>query len=162
MVGRPIKYLHRFTSEARHCVAAASLLPRENDDGETGLLAASADGTLAANVNYFRDYVDNGRSLGRGNLFLYTLPTSVLGEVAVALSLTGPCLFIHDLSDPLAKLVHQAEQMISDKEAEQMLVFWSDPSAAVCMAVQPGEERFPIELRGDPITLCRTLRQNLK
>ena len=161
LAGRPIKYLQRFTEEARHCVCAASLVLKEDASGEIGLLAAGVDRTLAANLYYFRDYVANGRSLGRGNLFLYTLPTSVLGEVAVALTLTGPCLFIHNPADPIGQAVRQAEQMIADGEADQMLVIWSDANAAVCLSVQTGEGSFPIELSGDPVALYRTLRQKL-
>lgn len=144
LIGRPVNYFPRMTSEARFCLCAASLALKatqwqESGDREIGVACAGSDGCLAANQEYFRDYVACGRTLGRGNLFIYTLPTSVLGEVAIVLSLTGPSLFIHDDARPLPSLARQAERIVADGEAGGMLALWSDPRAAVCMAVDGGE-----------------------
>ena len=113
LVGRPVNYYPRMTTEARHCLCAASMALaatpwRASGNPEIGLLCGGSDGCLAANQEYFRDYVASGRSLGRGNLFIYTLPTSVLGEVAIVLSLAGPCLFIHDETRPLSALARHS------------------------------------------------------
>ncbi len=131
---------------------------------EIGLLAAGSEGLLQANEQYFRDYVATGRTLGRGNLFIYTLATSALGEVAIVLSLTGPSMFIQDDARPLSALVRHGEQMIADGEAGGMLALWSDASAAVCFAIAPGirDETFNPLLAGPeptPLELCRTLQR---
>jgi hypothetical protein len=143
LIGRPVNYFPRMTTEARFCLCAASLALKatqwqESGDSEIGIACAGSDGCLAADQEYFRDYVACGRTLGRGNLFIYTLPTSVLGEVAIVLSLTGPSLFIHDDARPLPSLVRHAERIVADGEADGMLALWSDPRAAVCMAVDAG------------------------
>ncbi|HEX4055318.1 MAG TPA: hypothetical protein VHX86_13725 [Tepidisphaeraceae bacterium] len=143
LVGRPVNYYPRMTTEARHCLCAASMALaatpwRASGNPEIGLLCGGSDGCLAANQEYFRDYVASGRSLGRGNLFIYTLPTSVLGEVAIVLSLAGPCLFIHDETRPLSALARHAREFVVDGEANAMLALWSDTSAAVCLAVDGG------------------------
>jgi hypothetical protein len=131
---------------------------------EIGLLAARSEGLLRANEEYFRDYVAMGRTLGRGNLFIYTLATSALGEVAIALSLTGPSMFIQADARPLAALVRHGEQLIADGEAGGMLALWSDSSAAVCLAIAAGaggETLIPLPAgeEPNPLELCRTLQR---
>ena len=102
----------------------------------------------------------NGRTLGRGNLFIYTLPTSALGEVAIALSLTGPCMFIHEGDDPVASLGRIGGQIISDGEASGMLGLWSDSEAAVCLLIEPGAiESNQLPPPASPLHLCRKLRE---
>ena len=164
LVGRPVKYYARMTPETRCCLFAASLALKharwEADAVEIGLLSAGSDGCLRANGEYFQDYVANGRTLGRGNLFIYTLPTSALGEVAIALSLTGPCMFIHEGDDPLASLWRIGGQIISDGEAGGMLGLWSDSEAAVCLLIEPGAlQTDPMPPPATPLQLCRNLRE---
>jgi hypothetical protein len=164
LVGRPVKYYARMTPETRCCLFAASLALKQArwaaDAVEIGLLSAGSDGCLRANGEYFQDYVDNGRTLGRGNLFIYTLPTSALGEVAIALLLTGPCMFIQDCDDPVASLGRIGGQIISDGEAGGMLGLWSDSEAAVCMLIEPGAgETFSALSSASPIQVCRKLQE---
>jgi 3-oxoacyl-(acyl-carrier-protein) synthase len=144
MIQRPLKYLARMTDECRLCLCAAHMALRAaewNDTREIGLLAAGDAGVLQADQNYFRDYAASGRSMGRGNLFIYTLPTSTLGEVAIALNLTGPAMHIHDDANPLVALIRHANQSIADGEAGGMLVLWSDLHAAICLAIDAGSEQ---------------------
>jgi len=145
LIGRPIKYASRMTFECRACLYAAGLALKTCDwlDGasrEIGLVGAGYDGCLLADDRYFHDYVTSGRSLGRGNLFIYTLPSSTLGEVAIALGLTGPGLHIHGERDPLGTLAQQAEQFIADGETDAMLALWSDAVSAVCLAIDRAKD----------------------
>jgi 3-oxoacyl-(acyl-carrier-protein) synthase len=147
-VGRPVKYFPRLTAESRVALFAASVALKSagwkgTQSREIGLLAAGYEGTLAANQEYFRDYVTAGRTFGRGNLFIYTLPTSALGEVAIALTLRGPTLHIHDDRAPLLSLIRNAETLVADGEADGMLCLWSDTQTAVCVAVEAGETPQP-------------------
>jgi len=168
LIGRPVKYFTRMTGESRCCLCAASLALKGADwwdrtPPEIGLLAARSEGLLRANEEYFQDYVAMGRTLGRGNLFIYTLATSALGEVAIALSLTGPSMFIQADARPLAALVRHGEQLIADGEAEGMLALWSDWSSAVCLAIAAGaggETLIPLPAgeEPNPLELCRTLQ----
>jgi 3-oxoacyl-[acyl-carrier-protein] synthase II len=147
LIGKPIKYLSRMTSEARCClVAAAKALKAANLDsaGEIGLLAAGEQCFLDADLDYFDDYLASGRSMGRGNLFIYTLPTSAASEVAIALHLTGPALFMQNDSAQVQGLIESAGQLLTDNEAQAVLALWSGPGVAVC---------FAIALDGNPIDL---------
>jgi hypothetical protein len=164
LVGRPVKYYARMTAETRCSLFAASLALKisgwETSALEIGLLSAGSEGCVRANEQYFRDYVANGRTLGRGNLFIYTLPTSALGELAIALSLTGPCMFIQDGDDPAASLGRIGGQIISDGEAGGMLGLWSDSEAAVCLLIDPAADETGAAFgrAASPLQLCRNLR----
>jgi hypothetical protein len=145
LIGRPVKHFSRMTVETQFCLCAAGLALKTTKWGEKGateigLLAAGFDGCLRADQDYFRDYVSSGRTLGRANLFIYTLPTSAACAVAIALGLTGPALYFHDDALALPALVRHAQQMAVDREADGMLALWSDPQAAVCLAIDADEE----------------------
>jgi len=136
LIGREMKYFSRMTEEARRCLAAASLAMRAAGmTGTIGILGCGFDGWLAADLEYFRDYVTQGRSLGRANLFIYTLPSSALSEVAIALSLNGPTLHIHSGVHPVRALIDQAKMIVENREADGILCVWSDGKSAVCVAV---------------------------
>lgn len=161
LIGSPVKYYSRMTAEARSCLCAASLAMRAVNwpDREIGLLAANESAWRIANEEYFRDYLANGRSLGRGNLFIYTLPTSTLGEVAIALKLRGPTLHIADDAQPIAGMIRHAEQMVDDGEAGGMLALWSDAQAAVCLAIEGGDgQSWPRLPQCSPLELANHLR----
>jgi 3-oxoacyl-(acyl-carrier-protein) synthase len=145
MIGRTIKYLSRMTVECRQSLSATGLAMKssgwlQNASKRMGLLAAGYQGCLLADENYFRDYLTGGRSLGRGNLFIYTLPTSTLGELAIALNLIGPSMHIDTVGNPLNGLSQHAHQLIADGEADAMLAIWSDAATSVCMAIDAASE----------------------
>jgi 3-oxoacyl-(acyl-carrier-protein) synthase len=145
IIGRTLKYLSRMTVECRHSLCAAGLAMKssdwlQNNSMQTGLLAAGYDGCMAADHGYFHDYLAGGRSLGRGNLFIYTLPTSTLGELAIALTLTGPSMHIEESANPLTALSRHANQIIADGEADAMLAIWSDATTSVCVAIDGASE----------------------
>jgi hypothetical protein len=142
MVGRPVRYLQRMAAETRHALCAASLAlavwPSSSVPAPSiGLLNGCFDGTLASDMAYYQDYLATGRTLARGNLFVYTLPTSVSGAVSAVLGLTGPAFYLHDDQAPLHQLLVEAHRMVHTRQADAMLVLWSDPLAAVCLAVGP-------------------------
>ncbi len=58
------------------------------------ILGSTPNGCLEANLAYFRDYWEAGRTLGRGNLFIYTLPSSPLAEAAIHFGFTGKLLYL--------------------------------------------------------------------
>ncbi len=143
IISRPVKYFSRMTHETRACLAASSLALRTLPadvvaSKEIGLVSAGHDGCVTADQNYFRDYVSSGRTMGRGNLFIYTLPTSTLGEVAIALSLSGPSMYLHADRNPLADLIRNAEQLVADGEAGAVLALWTDSQASVCLSITGG------------------------
>ena len=149
LIDRPVKYFGRLTTESRLGLCAASVALRatgwqESTNREIGIISSTPDGCLRDNREYFQDYVDSGRTLGRGNLFIYTLPTSVAGEIAIALGLVGPCMFVQDDARPLTSLARHAQRLVADGEADQMLALWSDSRFALCLAIDSIEGDNPI------------------
>jgi 3-oxoacyl-(acyl-carrier-protein) synthase len=166
LLPRPVKYFSRMPPEAQLCLCAATLAMREThwlgQNREVGLLTAGFDGTLAADGQYFTDYVASGRKLGRANLFVYTLPTSAASAVCIAIGLTGPAIHLQAHPFSLASLIRQARQMVADGEAAGMLALWSDPRAAVCLAIDAadGTDLLPPANAGapeSPLQLAETL-----
>lgn len=164
LVAKPVKYYSRMTPETRCCLFAASIAlknsPLEPASQEIGLLSTGSDGVLRANTEYFHDYLANGRTLGRGNLFIYTLPTSALGELAIALGLTGPSMFIQSIESPLANLAQIASQMISTNEAAGFLALWSDSDAAICLTIDSSSDVpdiLPSNAPSSPRAYCQSL-----
>src|SRR5687767_4016869 len=69
LVGRPVKYYPRMTAEARGALVAGAIAVKaarwaDPAPREIGIVAAGYDASLAANKEYFRDYVASGRSMG--------------------------------------------------------------------------------------------------
>jgi len=60
----------------------------------------SKEGSLKSDTSYFKDFVDFGETAGRANLFLYTLPTSPLGEASVHFGLTGDVAYLSCFAVP--------------------------------------------------------------
>ena len=88
------------------------------------------------------------------------LPTSALGEVAIALKLRGPTLHIADDTQPIAEMIRHGEQMVGDGEADGMLALWSDTDAAVCLAIDGQEGQSWLRLpQCSPLELANHLRK---
>jgi len=85
-----------------------------------GIVGSSALGCLQADLRYFRDYVECGRTLGRGNYFIYTLPTSPLAECSIHFGLEGPALYAGGPA-PLQRALELAAEAIEDAQADMML-----------------------------------------
>ena len=147
IVGRPVKHFAKMTAETQSGLIASGLLlgalgwQGQMPSPEIGLMATGYDGSLKADFDYFHDYVASGRTIGRGSLFVYTLPTSLLGAISIGLSLTGPAMHMHHDSSSLLPLLAEARRMVLDAEAGAMLVLWSDPTSAVCFGVGPDSVR---------------------
>ena len=96
------------------CAAIALILhkrglyPRE-ETLNIPLILSSSEGPLSSDYAYFNDFAQFGEMAGRANLFVYTLPSSPLGEASVHFGLTGNLLFVNS-DNPLEDIC----QMIQD------------------------------------------------
>lgn len=93
------------------------------DIEKTALLLVDENGSNEINNLYFNDYVDSGSVLGRGNYFIYTLPTSPLAELSIYLGLKGPLMYMVADEDTNTFCSIQANNLIKNKEAENVLAF---------------------------------------
>jgi len=124
----PVKNFGRLDAASRLTVAAVSLAlqdagiehaPAQKQD--IGIIGTNDEGSLRSDLEYFRDYVGGGRTLSRGNLFIYTLPSSPVGEAAIHFGLQGPLLYAADERGSLAPVLDTAAEMILCSETPVML-----------------------------------------
>lgn len=118
------------------CAAALALKDAGVEYGpevkqDTGIIGTNRTGSLQTDVAYFRDYIAGGRKLGRGNLFIYTLPSSPLGEAAIHLGLRGPLMYTADANASIGFVIKTAADMIQRGEAEAMLAGFAEEKEAV-------------------------------
>ena len=138
----PVKNFGRFDSVSRRvCYVTALAL---QDAGmeyskdwrqDIGLLGTDEYGSEQANLSYFRDYVEGGRTMARANLFIYTLPSSPLAEAAVHFRLQGPLLYLRNQDGSVDSLLATAQRMIAEGQAETMLVYELSAEIDRCFVV---------------------------
>jgi 3-oxoacyl-[acyl-carrier-protein] synthase II len=110
---------------------------------DIGIVGTNKEGSLQSDREYFRDYLEGGRTLSRGNLFIYTLPSSPIGEAAIHFGLLGPVVYAVSESNALMAALDTAEEMLLAGEAPVMLVGKAEADEAVffVLARDPGRER---------------------
>ncbi len=102
-----------------------------NRKQDIGIIGTNTSGSLQSDIDYFKDYLESGRTLSRGNLFIYTLPSSPLGEAAIHHGLQGPLLYIASPDKSLLSVLSRASEMILLDEAPTMLAGMTEEDCAV-------------------------------
>ncbi len=132
------------------CAAALALRDAEvlysmDRKQDIGIIATNSLGSLNADRVYLKDYLDLGRRLARGNLFIYTLPTSPLGEAAIHFGLQGPLLYVAASCKSLAGVMGIAAEKIVLAETPMMLGGMAGEDEAIY---------FVLAQESDQIALC--------
>lgn len=134
---QPFRNFGRLDRASRITAAAVSLALRDagipyapEQKLDIGIVGTSGAGSLPTDLLYYKDYVDCGRTLARGNLFIYTLPSSPLGEAAIHFGLQGP-LFFQAAATALGTVLETAGSMLSMGEAGAMLAGAADERSAM-------------------------------
>ena len=107
----------------RRALAAAGLTP---EDKRIGLIACDRAGSERANWAYFADYVNSGRTLARGQMFAYTLPTSIAAECAIACRLTGPLLSVAAADGSVRAADQAARGLLADGAGQAVVLLSTD------------------------------------
>ncbi len=98
---------------------------------DAGIISTNASGSFDADMLYFRDYLDSGRTLSRGNLFIYTVPSSPSGEAAIYFGLQGPLIYIAGKKNSTVNALRTAAEMVLDIEASVMLAGMAEADRAI-------------------------------
>lgn len=127
-------------SKTTACAVALALLDAGIEYGpdrkqDIGIIGTGREGSLRTDRDYFRDYIEGGRTLSRGNLFIYTLPSSPLGESAIHFGLQGPLLYGVTAPYALHPVMEQAASMIAGGEAAMMLAGQSEENESLFFAL---------------------------
>jgi 3-oxoacyl-(acyl-carrier-protein) synthase len=104
-----------------------------------GIVGTNAEGSLRSDIKYFQDYLMSGRTLSRGNLFIYTLPSSPIGEAAIHFGFLGPVLYAAGENNSLSVVLDLANEMIIADEAPVMLAGMAEADEAMFFVL--GRER---------------------
>jgi len=137
-----IKNFGRFdTASKMTCCSIALAL---NDAGITysehikhdiGILGTNNAGCLESNLAYFKDYVSCGRTIARGNLFIYTLPSTPMAEAAIHFKCQGPLLYIKFQHNQIPSMLRYAGKMILCGETSKMIAVEANEKKAVCFVL---------------------------
>lgn len=107
---------------------------------DIGILGANEEGCLESNINYYKDYIDSGRILARGNLFIYTLPSTPLAEAAIHFGLSGPLLHMSFKEKRISSLLSFAQKSIIEGEVTAMLAVKAEESDAVSFVLEKKDD----------------------
>lgn len=117
----PVRNMGRCDAVTRLTLCACSLALQdagmsyaEGQKSGIGLIGTGASGSLAANRAYFSDYLQAGRVMGRGNLFIYTLPSSPLAEAAIHFGFQGPMVYMGFPGGGAGALLEAAAGLLTD------------------------------------------------
>jgi 3-oxoacyl-[acyl-carrier-protein] synthase II len=110
---------------------------------DIGIIGTNTEGSLRSDVEYFRDYLAGGRTLSRGNLFIYTLPSSPLGEAAIHFGLLGPLLYAASEKGGMTEILDLANEMLLARETPVLLAGRAETDEALFFVLKrdPDEER---------------------
>ena len=145
----PFKNFGRLDRLSRMTAAGISLALRDGSLGyapdrkqDIGIIGTSSAGSLATDLLFFRDYLECGRKLARGGLFIYTLPSSPLGEAAIHFGLLGPLFYLAAGNASPGAVFDAAEVLLLQQEAEAMLAGVAGEDAALyCLLTKEPEQR---------------------
>ena len=107
---------------------------------DMGIIGTNTNASLQSNVNYFKDYIENGRTLARGNLFIYTIPSSPLAEAAIYFGLTGPLFYVSCANKGVIELLDCAAHLIEGKDTDAVLAVRAEETEAVAFVLAAKKE----------------------
>jgi len=107
------------------------------DPAKIGMLGLSRDGALKANVEYFKDYIQSGRKSARGNLFIRTLPTSPLAQVAMIFGFKGPIFHMSTQQPRMAALIERGNAFGRRAENMNLLCCVSSEKGVISFFLKP-------------------------
>ncbi|MBI4710202.1 MAG: hypothetical protein HY806_05475 [Nitrospirae bacterium] len=137
----PFKNFGRLDKTSKLICYAAALALKDaginySQKQDMGIIGANDSGSLESDLLYFKDYLDCGRTLSRGNLFIYTLPSSPLGEAAIHFGLQGPLFYTASRRKPLSAIMTMASDMILSDETSAMLAGLNSEENAVYLILK--------------------------
>jgi 3-oxoacyl-(acyl-carrier-protein) synthase len=103
---------------------------------DIGIVGTNAEGSLRSDIQYFRDYLESGRTLSRGNLFIYTLPSSPIGEAAIHFGFLGPVLYAAGENNGLSAVLDLANEMVFADETPVMLAGKAEADEALFFVIR--------------------------
>ena len=110
----------------------------------TGIICNS-ESVLAENEKYYKDYLDSGKIGGRGNLFVYTLPTSALGEAAISFGIRGPLYNVTFNENSPADFLEHIQFLFDSEQIDTVFAIFSDNEINYSLFFEKNESKNHLE-----------------
>lgn len=140
--GHPFNNFARLDEVSKTASAAVSLALKDADvehrPGKKlniGIIGSNASGSLSSDIAYFTDYVESGKKTSRGNLFIYTLPTSPLAEAAIHFGLAGPLLYVTGTGNPFLHALSASASVFRNSALKAVLASFYEGQEALCLVI---------------------------
>lgn len=145
IIEKPIKNFSRYDRLSKLCFLTYlshkdELNLSDIDRPNVGLLLVDENGSLESNMVYYKDYIDCGKTLARGNYFIYTLATSPLAELSIYLGVQGPLQYLCSLRENELFAIEQSKNMIENNEAKSVLAFYKDDKLLKVKLIKEDEQ----------------------
>ncbi|SLM32816.1 Beta-ketoacyl synthase (modular protein) [Desulfamplus magnetovallimortis] len=145
---KSVKNFKKFDTYGKNLFLAAFKLITKTkgqkwEPSKTAILVVDRDGALDANTHYFNHYLENGRSMGSPNKFIYTLPTSICAEIGICFGISGALLYMSSTeSDLYSFALNQAEDIVHTGHHDHIYLFVHDNDSikAAFITLHPGAE----------------------
>lgn len=111
------------------------------DPSSVGMISLNRDGALTANIEYFMDYLLCGKKSARGNLFINTLPTSPLAQVAMNFGFKGPIFHVSTVRPKVGQLLERAEALAERTPGLNLLCFAGDEKKIISFFLKPQKSK---------------------
>jgi len=150
----------------------------------TAIIASTTSGSLDVDHAYFRSVVPQGGLLASPNLFAYTLPNCMLGEISIRYGLTGPTMVVSQTTPDMMSGILGGAKLISYGLCEGVIAGYCNTETctnyidtsckpgAVFLILQKAKQKSPLTFNGSDlmyngralsglIGLMRQLTQNI-
>lgn len=104
---------------------------------KTAIVGWNGNGCSANNALYWRDYVENGRELGRSALFVATLPTTPICEAAITLGIKGSVFYLKTIPST-GVLLDELEGLFQRANIDRILVLEIIDGEACALLLESG------------------------
>jgi 3-oxoacyl-(acyl-carrier-protein) synthase len=101
-----------------------------------GILGLNATGCHAENVAFFRDYLEHGRELARGALFVQTLPSTPIAEASIHYLLRGPLCHFVDPTMDFTRAVDWGCSMMTTGEVPGIVIAGLEENRVACAFIR--------------------------
>ncbi len=141
----PDQRFGRLDAYSKMGVAAFTLAMR--DAGLNGLNAqcrlaavvSTSNGSLTADHEYYQTVIPQDGLLASPNLFAYTLPNCMLGEVSIRHNITGPCIVVEPLDSTMLTGIIQGLNMLSYGMCDMVIAGYCDAGRECVTPGSPGK-----------------------
>lgn len=151
----------------------------------TAVIASTVSGSVDVDHAYFRSVLPQDGLLASPNLFAYTLPNCMLGEISIRYGLTGPTMVVSQTTPDMLSGILAGVKLISYGLCEGVIAGYCNTEActnyidtsckpgAVFLVLQKAKEKRHLAFNGSNLTfnsrelpglidLMRELTQNIK